>query len=646
MQQRQENFFKTIDNQNELDTALAKYISQDNTVYAALLLIQGANPNRFTTKSTKDTLLHEAIKKNLIQLVKVMLSYGAKLNLLNDIDENALHIAIRAGSIECIELLIAHGARVVYTDKDKEDMSRLTKQSHKPLATKKQDDGDNDSSEEEEEFEIKQPIEFAAELGKTDIMTRLIKAASEYQSSHTHTTGSYSGDSNQESQIINQDKICELIDKITKLGQQVVSSKNLNILINIFSQNNKSSNNVYYWIYLNLIEETMLILTEAKLLNDTNIVKICNLFHEKKLEVKHLQRLQSITENSTKIHKCGLLTKKIFNEMIKGKQADYSSQSRLNGRGLEALKKKDIQVRWGYCSISVENHMIDQLTNNETLFNIISYAKLCRSKIAGVEANDGSEFAELRSRVQEDYYHKEQPSILDPALFSNVLKVIKTIPLKENATTDNPYTMYSSFTTGKTNYQYKWSKVSKHNIPLPKETVIISVENNTIVGVSCVFEPITASQFNTAIDLLDKIYLKQLQNKSFQGDLLTTLGEFIFHLVKLYPFKRGTGSMVKWVARSILQFHYGKDLDPKLNDLRINDIPYDIYAHLVKTPEEYAKAFKESVEPLLIQRINLNEYYLFQRMFYSSLEKQKQEGNLEAQNVGSTRISVNRNILS
>jgi len=397
-----------------------------------------------------------------------------------------------------------------------------------------------------------------------------------------------------------------------KISADVVCSEKMKSFIN--SEINKTELIDYIYQYLNLsvLDSIISALKIANLFNDNNINQLYELCQKNSPE-QLLPKLQSINSLIPKIHECGLLTQEIFDDMIKGKQFDYSSQGRLKGAGLEAVKSSPQQERWGYFSKIIENQLINMLENKKSLREIILYAASMRQKIAKAEApHQCAMYGEFRTTRQEDFYRDintfDTPSVLDPAIFPSILKIISLIPLSTNTETNSPKFNHESssfFANNKVNYQYEWDNVSNHNIELPKETIIISVEKSKgIRGVSCVFEPISQEKIDRAMTELDAIYIKKLQQKPLANDvdLLSTLGELTFHLVRLYPFTRGTGAIVKWVTRSILQLHYGKELDAKLNDLRIgpdNNIPYDVYAHLIKTPEAYAKEFKTSLEPLL-----------------------------------------------
>lgn len=423
-----------------------------------------------------------------------------------------------------------------------------------------------------------------------------------------------------EQEVFNEKKLDEAKQDIKNIAKDILSQEKLMEIINHFTYQKKTLRDVYHWLILITIKKIMETLQLSNLLNDEDAEKIYKLCQAQPPE-QLLQQLKFINLLIPKINQCGLLTQALFNRILSGDELHFSSQARLSGFGLESFKAEEVQKRWGYFSIAVENALIEQLEHKKPLSEMIDYARLMRQKIAKIESSfmlskDSELFGSLRQEYATDFYsaivNDNTISVVDPHLFPSILKTISQISLHDSDKTNTPryfHSLASSFFNEKINYQYEWEKVSKYNVPLPKETIVISMEKDKgICSVVCTFDKITESQFNEAIKQLDSLYLKKLQQKPLANDidLLLELGELTFHLARLYPFTRGTGAIVKWITRSILQLHYGTELNKELNDLRIgpdNNIPYDVFSHFVKTPEEYAKAFKASLEPLLPTKI-------------------------------------------
>jgi len=394
-------------------------------------------------------------------------------------------------------------------------------------------------------------------------------------------------------------------ENIKKIAQDHITHDILTLLLErfIYDDHNIISD-LYKYDSLLLINNIVRTLKTAKLLNDYNISQIYKICQSNTKEAV-LKRFQFIDSMLPNIQKCELLTQEIVDMAFAGIQVDHSSQARLKGSGLEQLTATAAQQRWGYYCIIVEKQLMNMLKEKNSLSNLLQHAALMRHTIAKVEAGN-DEFGMPRNNKTEDFYKADEKSVVDNTLFASIAAVINSnITLTNNTKTNSPsYFFLNPPKSSTEDYQYEWDKVSHRNVSLPKETLIIRTEQNNIKEVHCVFDAFTQQDTNFSINQLDRIYLTKLREKPLQAnvDLLSELGELTFHLVKLYPYKRGTGAIIKWLTRSILQYHYGSELDVQLNDLRLgndNNIPFDVYAHLVKTPQEYAKVFKANLEPLL-----------------------------------------------
>lgn len=399
------------------------------------------------------------------------------------------------------------------------------------------------------------------------------------------------------------------------------SSEQLSRLLKYFNYHENMEEGIYSLLILHLLYAVLQTLSLSSAINENIINRIQVLYQSQTLE-DFFQRLQFAAMMLPKMQDCGLLTEASLQKIFSGIQMniDASSHARLQGMGLENLTGSKTQRRWGYFSMLAEDHLLHQLENNESLSDMIKYAASLRHDIAKTEAKnsnnddakkDALHFGEERVTRAVDFYRSEVDktvkSVIDPKLFPSVITVVSPL-ISADAKTDHPAcgrNDFASFFSTNVNYQYEWEGVSAHNIALPKETIVISIDpNKGICGVTCTFAQVTSEQVNKAIQQLDNIYLKKLQQKPLAADVdpLLLLGELTFHLARLYPFTRGTGAIVKWLTRSILKLHYGKELHKELNDLRIgpdHNIPYDVYSHFVKTPAEYAVVFKASLQPLL-----------------------------------------------
>ncbi|STX29778.1 ankyrin repeat-containing protein [Legionella beliardensis] len=156
--------------QAELNYALERCITIYDKNIVDLLLKYGANPHCLIGGGT---ILHEAVKAKNVALVNDILDCGFFPDKLDELDETALHTAINVDSMECIESFISHGIPLFYTDENIQSMKKDSKPSSQDQSNQ---DSELSSDADDSDEEIAQPIQLAAELGKTKIVLRLIKA--------------------------------------------------------------------------------------------------------------------------------------------------------------------------------------------------------------------------------------------------------------------------------------------------------------------------------------------------------------------------------------------------------------------------------------------------------------------------------------
>jgi ankyrin repeat protein len=77
-----------------------------------LLLEKGTPPSDFVLQIS----LYHAVKRRNIKLVKLLLSYGAKVNHIDFWGQTPLHLSVYEGDIEMIKLLLEKGANVNFCD--------------------------------------------------------------------------------------------------------------------------------------------------------------------------------------------------------------------------------------------------------------------------------------------------------------------------------------------------------------------------------------------------------------------------------------------------------------------------------------------------------------------------------------------------
>jgi ankyrin repeat protein len=75
-----------------------------------LLLKHNLDPNLQDTQHTNDTLLHFAVKSNLFDIVQLLITYHANVNLTNKANETPLIYAIKKKNVKITEYLLQHKA--------------------------------------------------------------------------------------------------------------------------------------------------------------------------------------------------------------------------------------------------------------------------------------------------------------------------------------------------------------------------------------------------------------------------------------------------------------------------------------------------------------------------------------------------------
>ena len=75
-----------------------------------------------------ETALIEAVESGKIDIVKLLIKKGAKINLQDDEGETALHEAIEEGNIEIAKFLIKSGARTNIKNKKNQTVRMMAQQ--------------------------------------------------------------------------------------------------------------------------------------------------------------------------------------------------------------------------------------------------------------------------------------------------------------------------------------------------------------------------------------------------------------------------------------------------------------------------------------------------------------------------------------
>ncbi|HET9952021.1 MAG TPA: ankyrin repeat domain-containing protein [Candidatus Eisenbacteria bacterium] len=93
-------------------SALRSAVEASNPAIARMLLERGADSNERYSPPRAERLLHRTVYHDSVDVARVLLEFGADVNVVDDNGLTPLHMAAREGNAELIRLLLAKGARI------------------------------------------------------------------------------------------------------------------------------------------------------------------------------------------------------------------------------------------------------------------------------------------------------------------------------------------------------------------------------------------------------------------------------------------------------------------------------------------------------------------------------------------------------
>ena len=82
------------------------------------LLQAGIRPHKTTpTFGRADSMLHLAVRGGFLDCLKVLLSHGAKPNVINNEKETALHLAASRNDVAMVRVLLSNGAHIRHVNR-------------------------------------------------------------------------------------------------------------------------------------------------------------------------------------------------------------------------------------------------------------------------------------------------------------------------------------------------------------------------------------------------------------------------------------------------------------------------------------------------------------------------------------------------
>ena len=339
------------------------------------------------------------------------------------------------------------------------------------------------------------------------------------------------------------------------------------------------------------VENKRLILAE---INDLNSDEKTRFFHSETINLLIMQELELLDASNIPL-------------IIRGQFVDKSCQARLNGEGLEGLNQEDKQKRWAYFCVAPESYIASGLEKpdvklRELLFHASNKRKALALKEMQIDRMNTSlyhwakYFGALRDEGTGDFYAKEQDegrgSVISSAIFSSLVELINKQKESMIFTTCSS----SLFKIDPNEKICRISNISSiENCILPDMRLKVTVNDlSEIERITTNFN--VSTDLDSSLDALDKHFLHKFQDKEISPEeLFRNLGEFVFHITRLYPFKRGGGAIIECLARGILKYHYPH---LELGNIKLGDkfdIPYDVCAQLLQDPKLYSDIFADAI---------------------------------------------------
>ncbi|CEG58592.1 hypothetical protein [Legionella fallonii] len=269
---------------------------------------------------------------------------------------------------------------------------------------------------------------------------------------------------------------------------------------------------------------------------------------------------------------------------------------------------------WTIYSIGAEHLLAATINEGKPLQEQLSLAADIRQRIAiyRKESNNPYNFGGVRiGKSLQDTYSNDSTSIINTSLFPTVARIISQnydLPALIAEASSKSQSKNNIFTITLIN-KLAFQLDGGEEIELPDQEMQLTIKQNpkkllTPLQVSVQFSELDQETFERMLRFFDEHFLARCKSKELNDEeFVTELGKLVFHLVRSYPYHRGTASILQWVTRGMISNFTNGIVN--LGDIRLGDssestqnIPYDVYAHLVQSPEVYAEAFTAAVLPL------------------------------------------------
>jgi len=367
----------------------------------------------------------------------------------------------------------------------------------------------------------------------------------------------------------------------------------------------KKQLNIFYTI--KSLHSILQCLKGKDLLNSENIKYLMNYINNNKDDMSGAIFL--LKQKISKLSRLNLLVDSNYKSIMEGTYVDKSCSARTAATGYQFFGTSDDyekKVMWSYYCVGAESRLTKMINSNLSLNEIYGTACKMRYDIAvlrnEVSIGGGIAFGNRRTEEITDTYAKIEDANTTSIVDENTYASIQTAaePLIQQAMQLPEVQVKLRDANGgpfefEIKRQLTFQTSDGKSIALPECTMTVMMDKGQAQHIKIDFSPPKQGNFNALMNEMEEHFDAMRKNFRFSenkdAEFLLELGKLAFYLSRSYNLERGNGAIVQWILRSITKNYSNADL----GDIRINGVPYDIYAQLTDDPNKYPVAFKDSL---------------------------------------------------
>lgn len=282
-----------------------------------------------------------------------------------------------------------------------------------------------------------------------------------------------------------------------------------------------------------------------------------------------------------------------------------------------ALFDATSQAEWQRRCLETERAIADMIARGATLLEVYEYARQSRNEIAqSLKHEPVEKFGQIRlpddlgpnydnywprriagSQQEDTTKFSQITGMLLPQLEGNFTVTVHTsgevspgapykIDTSYRPTTDHPLYVYESHTM---------RDESTMGVAIYSEHDLLR-EKDVIPELIKVRWPVMNEQvYSEGMKRMEESFRRMCA--SSPPELFALLAEFAYDMSRTIPLQRGTASVNEWIIRAVAGMH-----GIKLDQIRVNDLSFDIYAELQSDKRRYINDFVHAV--MAIQRLD------------------------------------------